>query len=139
MHAAAVAGDVLEVQVPSFGGKVAVLGWPGWYAAGTYLGPGPALGVIVLNCVLIVLNCALIDLGKAANWAREAADQAADQAGPGPDSAGCSTSSVSTPPTSAGWRKAIEAPIEPCRGRSSTSRIPVALIAASAARTSVTP
>jgi hypothetical protein len=71
----------LRYKCRPLAGKVAVPGWPGWYAAGMYLGPGPALGDIVLNC-------ALIDLGKATNWAREAVDQAADQAGPGPDSLG---------------------------------------------------
>src|SRR5258708_19924408 len=35
-----------------------------------------------------------------------------------------STSSVSTPPTSAGCRNAIAAPIDPCRGLESSSRTP---------------
>ena len=50
---------------------------------------------------------------------------------------GC-TSSVRTPPRSPGCRNAIEAPIDPCRGRESISRTPAPPISASAAVTSAT-
>ena len=49
-----------------------------------------------------------------------------------------STNSVSTPPRSAGCRNAIDAPMDPCRGRWSSGRMSVAPIDASAAVISAT-
>ena len=57
---------------------------------------------------------------------------------PFPASATTWTNSVSTPPTSRGWRKAMEEPIDPCRGNLSMSWTPVALISLMASAISAT-
>src|SRR6266851_7917425 len=57
----------------------------------------------------------------------------------GPHGAGACTSSVRTPPTSEGCTNAMDAPMEPCRGRSSISRTPPAPSDVRAALISATP
>ena len=76
--------------------------------------------------------------GRADGRVSEASDRHS-RAGRGQAGPGAWTSSVSTPPMSAGCKNAIEAPIEPCLGRASIRRTPAAPIDESAAVMSVTP